>query len=68
MSPAAAPVVVHRDLFYDTGCHSHTYELSMTSFAAMWIAANFAILACAFGVFLKHCCYKTFTGDTSKGY
>lgn len=54
--------------FYHVRCHSHTYELSATSFAALWTFSNMIILLCSFSVFLKHCCYKTFTTDTSKGY
>lgn len=54
--------------FYGVECRSHVYELSMGSFASVWIMVNFITLICSFAVFLKHWCYKTFTHDTSKGY
>ncbi|AFK83910.1 B73 [miniopterid betaherpesvirus 1] len=54
--------------FYGVGCRSHAYELSIGSFASVWIMVNFITLICSFAVFLKHWCYKTFTQDTSKGY
>ncbi|AAK57118.1 T73 [Tupaiid betaherpesvirus 1] len=74
-SPAAGvtsgPVVAARPPgsdFYEAHCHSHVYEISISSFAAVWILLNFAVFACAVGVFLKHCCYQTFATATSKGY
>ncbi|AEV80923.1 envelope glycoprotein N [Saimiriine betaherpesvirus 4] len=58
----------HKSTFYDVGCTSHTYELSMQSFAAIWLCCNIVVLLCSFGVVLKHFCFQTFTVSTTKGY
>lgn len=68
-SPTVAKTTVpHKTTFYDVNCVSHAYEISVTSFAAIWSLINVAILMCSFAMFLKHVCYKTFTSETSRGY
>ncbi|AWV68159.1 M73 protein [Murid betaherpesvirus 1] len=54
--------------FYDVKCHSHFYGLSVSSFASIWMMVNAIVFICAFGVFMRHWCYKAFTSDTAKGY
>nr|WEG69899.1 envelope glycoprotein N [Mastomys natalensis cytomegalovirus 3]WEG70319.1 envelope glycoprotein N [Mastomys natalensis cytomegalovirus 3]WEG70459.1 envelope glycoprotein N [Mastomys natalensis cytomegalovirus 3]WEG70599.1 envelope glycoprotein N [Mastomys natalensis cytomegalovirus 3]WEG70879.1 envelope glycoprotein N [Mastomys natalensis cytomegalovirus 3] len=56
------------DNFFEVNCHSHFYELSIQSFASVWMMINAVVFFCAFSVFLKHWCYKAFTSDTAKGY
>ncbi|AEV80768.1 envelope glycoprotein N [Aotine betaherpesvirus 1] len=63
-----SPKATSKPTFYDVTCTSHTYELSMHSFAAIWMCVNVVILLCSFGVVLKHFCFQTFTISTTKGY
>lgn len=58
----------HAESFYKVQCHAHTYELSISSFASVWILVNCCTLLCAFVVFLKHWCFKIFTDEAVKGY
>ncbi|AGE11542.1 GP73 [Caviid betaherpesvirus 2] len=54
--------------FYDVGCVSHAYNVSIRSFASLWILGNVFILLCSFGIFLRHCCYRSFASETARGY
>lgn len=67
-SPSPTVVAETGNDFRSAACHSHVYELSISSFASVWMLINVVVFSCSFGVFMKHCCYKTFTSDTSKGY
>ncbi|AEV80426.1 envelope glycoprotein N [Cercopithecine betaherpesvirus 5] len=54
--------------FFSAQCTSHMYQVSMKSFAAIWICLNVVLLLISFCVVLRHCCFQNFTTTTVAGY
>ncbi|QQL09703.1 Ba102 [Baboon cytomegalovirus] len=63
------PIKPHSNAdFFSAQCTSHMYEVSMKSFAAIWICLNILLLVISFAVVLRHCCFQNFTTTTVAGY
>ncbi|QQL10041.1 Cy102 [Cynomolgus cytomegalovirus] len=63
------PIRQHaNDDFYTAHCTSHMYQVSLRSFASIWICMNVVILIISFFVVLRHCCFQNFTTTTVAGY
>ncbi|AEV80609.1 envelope glycoprotein N [Cercopithecine betaherpesvirus 5] len=63
------PIKPHNNAdFFSAQCTSHMYQVSMRSFAAIWICLNVVLLLISFCVVLRHCCFQNFTTTTVAGY
>ncbi|AKI29773.1 envelope glycoprotein N [Mandrillus leucophaeus cytomegalovirus] len=63
------PIKPHNNAdFFSAQCTSHMYQVSMKSFAAVWICLNVVLLVISFCVVLRHCCFQNFTTTTVAGY